>query len=158
MGFNNGIYDFETMEFRLPTDNEYISFSTGYDYDESLDFTEIKDFMYTTSYDDECASYRIRRLAGMLIAGNKEQKAIFKLGEGSNGKSVEDNIIKTVFGQYCCIITLDYWTEKKKDSEVAAPALLNLKNKKVAITNETEDTEQIISKKFKSMTGNDAIS
>lgn len=157
MGFNNGVYDFETMEFRLPTDDEYISFSTGYDYDEYLDYQEIEDFMFSTSYDRECAIYRIRRLAGLCIAGNKEQKAIFKLGLGSNGKSVEDNIIRTCFGEYCGPISLDYWTDRKKNAEGASPFLLNLKNIKIAITNEAEENEKIVSSKFKNITGNDQI-
>lgn len=157
IGFNNGIYDFNLMKFRLPGANEYVSYTTGYDYDPHLDFTEVEKFMFDTSYDDECAIYRISRLAKLLIGGNIDQMAIFKLGIGSNGKSVEDNIIRTCFGDYCSTIPLSFWIDKKVSSEGPSPFLLSLKNVKVAITNETEEEQRIVSNKFKSITGNDLI-
>ena len=90
LGFENGLLDLHTMEFRNGRSNEYVSMSCGYAFEWKTD-EECKEWydVFRTLYrSQEEMDWDWKEMSRSLVGINKEEIAKFELGDG-NGKGMK---------------------------------------------------------------------
>ena len=104
VGFDNGIYDLQKLEFRDGTPDDYITFSTKIDYipfeeiDQSdSNFQEMLNFLETVFIDEEIRHYFLKVLASSLQGHNAEEKFRVWTGTGCHAK---DSLIMMYNGSF----------------------------------------------------------
>lgn len=157
--FNNGIYNLENNTFNNGMPNDYCSISTGYDYikiEPSKEMINIFKECFHNNEDFECL---MTFLSSCLEGGNKQEMMMYLLGTSRNGKGLLKNQTCLSFGDYCRPLSLDYLTKESKGPNSPNPELIALKGCRLVIVDEPDGSNdsKIISKKIKSMTGNDQI-
>jgi len=166
----NGTYDLEENVLREHRAGDYLQAMINYEIDpnkinvESLDCTIniMKSwFEYETlspSETREIVTYFLHTISCCMSGNNPIQKAIVLLGKLSrNGKSTFINLLQHVFGNYVGFMKMEYLTQYSKNSESAAPALIDLKHTRFTIVNEaeTDDLVRINQAQFKMWIGKD---
>jgi P4 family phage/plasmid primase-like protien len=146
LSFNNGVYDTRDKSFRdgLPTD--YITKSTGYDFptDDKGFRPAIDKFLKQVFPDEELRRYVVQQQAQSLT-GMKGVDCVFThTGRGGNGKSIEQAILKSVFGEYCVEIPCSMLTKiNKMEHNKPDPFYGELKGVRISFGNEPSDGSKI---------------
>ena len=147
IAFNNGILElFDDFKFRDGKPEDYLSFSTGIDYDESRNYYEyeawpkVDTFMKQVLPDHEVREYFLKHLATNLVGGNTAQKFHIMTGSGSNGKSMIMNLTSTALGDYACTVPISLFTQKRKGSGNAAPEVIRLKGRRFVTMQEPDES------------------
>lgn len=145
IAFNNGVFDLTTMDFRDGKPDDYISFSTGIDYDadkqyyEYNEWSKVEKFLHQVVPDPEVRDYFVKHLATCMIGGNPAQKFHILTGSGSNGKSMITNLMTKVLGDYACTVPISLLTQKRKGSGNAAPEVARLKGRRFVTMQEPDE-------------------
>jgi P4 family phage/plasmid primase-like protien len=145
IAFNNGVFDLKTLEFRDGKPDDYISFSTGIDYDSDKQYYEypewpkVEKFLQQVLPDPEVREYFVKHLATCMIGGNPAQKFHILTGSGSNGKSMITNLMTKVLGDYACTVPISLLTQKRKGSGNAAPEVARLKGRRFVTMQEPDE-------------------
>ena len=148
IAFNNGVLDMTTPEFtfRDGKPEDYISFSTGIDYEperayyEYPAWPEVELFMKKVLPDIEVREYFMKHLATNLLGGNTAQKFHILTGSGSNGKSMIMNLLSKALGDYSCTVPISLFTQKRKSSGSAAPEVARLKGRRFVTMQEPDES------------------
>lgn len=145
IAFNNGVFDTLSMEFRDGKPEDYISFSTGLDYDPDMAYyqhacwPEIDKFLKNILPNQNVREYFMRHLSTCLIGGNDAQKFHILTGSGSNGKSMLTNLATTAFGEYSCKAPISLLTQQRNKSAAAAPELVRMKGRRFVTMQEPDE-------------------
>ena len=145
IAFNNGILDLTTMMIRDGKPDDYITFSTGIDYDEEKPYYEhqawplVEKFIQQVLPDPEVREYFINHLATNLIGGNPVQRFHILTGSGSNGKSMIMNLMTKALGDYACTVPISLFTQQRKGSGNAAPEVIRLKGRRFVTMQEPDE-------------------
>jgi len=145
IGFNNGVFDTMTMEFRQGQPEDYVSFSTKLDYDDNKPYTafecwaEIDKFMREVLPDQTVRNYFVHHLSTCLSGGNEAQKFHILTGSGSNGKSMLMNLMSTAMGDYTCKAPISLLTQGRNKSAAAAPELVRMKGRRFVTMQEPDE-------------------
>jgi P4 family phage/plasmid primase-like protien len=145
IAFENGVFDTTTMEFRDGKPEDYITFSTGIDYDSNKQYYEypewsrVEKFLHQVLPDAEVREYFVKHLATNLIGGNPAQKFHILTGSGSNGKSMITNLMTRVLGDYACTVPISLMTQKRKSSGSAAPEVARLRGRRFVTMQEPDE-------------------
>lgn len=148
IAFNNGVLDMTTPDFtfRDGKPEDYISFSTGIDYDQNRPYyeypawPEIEMFIKKVLPDREVRDYFLKHLATNLLGGNTAQKFHILTGSGSNGKSMITNLLAKALGDYACTVPISLFTQKRKSSGSAAPEVARLKGRRFVTMQEPDES------------------
>lgn len=161
LGFENGVFDLETYEFRDGCPEDYISFSTKCDYVQYNEYdTKIKEvynFMKQIHVDQELREYTFLLMASFLDGRCYEQKFHFWLGNGANGKSTLVELFEDSLGDYAASAPNTILTRQRGSSSNANPEIAKLKGKRFVHTQETEANDCIYVGFLKELTGGDKI-
>jgi P4 family phage/plasmid primase-like protien len=163
IGFENGVYDIKTKEFRDGVPEDYLTYSTGYNYnmeyeENHKDIIEIEKIIRSIQPKPEVYNFMMAHIASVLRGGNKDQKIIFWIGPGgANGKSTIQNLIGKSFGQYYKYIENTIITRERAKSNEACPDILELRGIKITILSELEPGVKINAGFFKRLTGGDPL-
>lgn len=157
--FNNGIYDLEKNKFRDGLPSDYCSISCGYDFIKVDPSKKMISTFKECFHNDEDFNCLMTFLASCLEGINKQEMMMYLLGTSRNGKGLLKNQACLSFGDYCRPLSLDYLTKESKSPNSPNPELISLKGCRLVIVDEPDGSQdsKIISKKIKSMTGNDQI-
>jgi P4 family phage/plasmid primase-like protien len=161
IGFENGVYDLQNMEFREGHPEDYISFSTKINYveynpdDPYVD--EIMDFMKKVLPKDDIREYVLTLMASMLDGNNKEEKFYIWTGHGSNGKSKCIELLEKSMGDYACTFNISLLTNKRVGSSQTNSELVRAKGRRFAVLQEPEEGEKMNAGFMKELSGNDKI-
>ena len=145
IAFNNGILDLSTCEFRDGKPEDYISFSTGIDYDPDRSYYDYPEWPAIDSFikqvlpDPEVRTYFTRHISTCLIGGNKAQKFHILTGSGSNGKSMVMNLVSKALGDYAAVVPISLFTQKRNKSAAAAPEVIRLKGRRFVTMQEPDE-------------------
>jgi P4 family phage/plasmid primase-like protien len=147
IAFNNGVLDMttENFTFRDGKPEDYISFSTGIDYDPSREYYEypawpaVEQFIQKVLPDREVRDYFMKHLATNIVGGNTAQKFHIMTGSGSNGKSMIMNLMSKALGDYACTVPITLFTQKRKSSGSAAPEVARLKGRRFVTMQEPDE-------------------
>jgi P4 family phage/plasmid primase-like protien len=157
IGFNNGVFDLSTFEFREGTQEDYISLSVGYDYSDkhTEKYNDLLKFLEDIQPNKEEREYMITYLSTGLIGNLLELFTIFT-GSGRNGKSKLVDLIELTFGEYWGTVSSSLFTRKRPDANSPDPGLLSLSTKRIITTSEPEKRENLNSGFIKFLTGKDS--
>lgn len=161
VGFNNGIYDLKERKFRAGIPEDYLSFSTGYNYEEYTGneqvFEDINKYFYMLQVQPDIREYLLKYTASCLEGGNKDQVFMCWTGSGSNGKSMYTKLLQKVFGDYYASVEHTIITRKRGNSSSASPELVDIKGKRLVVLQEPEESDKIHASFMKQITGEDEI-
>ena len=162
IGFDNGVYDLRTGLFRNGCPDDYISFTTNYDYEtnynqNSSDILAIEKFIRSIHPADDLRKYVMCFLASILEGGNTDQKMFFWTGSGSNGKGTLIDLLDQTLGDYYGTLPVTLLTVKRKGCSGATPELADKKGKRVLIMQEPDQDDELNVGFLKELTGQDKI-
>lgn len=162
LGFENGVYDLDKSVFRDGEPDDFISFSTGYDYTpyDAMHSTvlEINDFFNKVFRIPSVRNYVINTLASALHGGMKYERYTIWHGEqGANGKSKLLDLTECVFGDYSVKFPVSLLTQKRVASNAATSELARSKGRRFASMQEPGENEVLNIGLMKELSGNDKI-
>lgn len=162
IGFDNGVYDITNNIFRPGCPDDFLSFSTNYDYnsDYTLNHPEviaIENFIKSIHPADDMRLYVMCYCASLLEGGNSDQKLIIWTGSGSNGKGTLIELIDHTLGDYFGTLPITLLTVKRKGSSNASPEIADKKGKRALVMQEPEHDDKINIGYMKELTGQDKI-
>jgi P4 family phage/plasmid primase-like protien len=165
LGFENGVYDLQKMEFRKGTSTDYISLTTGFEYieytaDDPL-YREVWDLICKILPIDDVRHFTLKSLASCLDGHIRDENFYIYSGKnntGGNGKSTLTDLLLKALGDYACVSPVSLVTGKRESSNSANSALASIRNKRAVIMQEPDANEQIQASIMKALTGGDRIS
>jgi len=159
IGFTNGVYDLENMEFRKGKKEDYITMTVGYDYVEtpSKHYNNLIQFLEEIQPNKEERDYLLTFLSLPLFGENTQELIHIFSGVGRNGKSKLADLLSITFGSYFETISASLLTKEQPSANVARPDLLVLKDKRLIIASEPEANQKLNASFVKLITGNDKI-
>jgi phage/plasmid-associated DNA primase len=136
LGFNNGVYNLITQEFRDYNYDDYITLTTGWDYTEPTYDTEeqekmrktLIDILETIQPDREQQTLLLQILASGLD-GHPYQNAVIYQGQGGNGKGLLGSLMNKMLGEYFYKPNASILKEMAKANS-ASPDIMKLKDKR----------------------------
>src|SRR3989344_1651048 len=157
IGFDNGVYDLETFEFRAGKQEDYITMSVGYDYQNTHTnrYEDLLAFLSDIQPDKVELDYMLTYLSIGLV-GNLLELFTILTGCGRNGKSKLIELIKMTLGDYFGSVQSQLFTRPRPDANSPDPGLLNLIRKKIVIASEPEKNSKLNSGFIKFITGRDS--
>jgi P4 family phage/plasmid primase-like protien len=160
VGFKNGVYDLKQNIFRNGLQNDYLTFSTGYDYTEyDPDCQEIKDiytFLGQIIPNKKVLEYMLKIL-GRSLLGIPDEHFFILTGSGANGKSTLINFLEDTLGDYTTAVDVSLLTNKRAMSSSASPDVIRLKGKRLVSTAEPEYGDTLKTGILKAFSGGDTI-
>jgi P4 family phage/plasmid primase-like protien len=165
IGFENGIYDLDTLKFRDGLPEDFVSYTTkinylDYDSEEEEDdenINNVKQFVSEVLPKKAVREYVLTLLGSFLTGRNLNEKFHIWTGCGGNGKSKLIELFENAFGNYCCKLPVSLLTQSRGRAEGATPALFATKGKRFACLQEPSKDEEINVGLMKELTGGDKI-
>ena len=168
LGFENGVWDCRTNEFRDAREGEYVSMSVGYDWNNEWCNNEtapewLKErasvllIKLREMFKEEDDLNYILKAAARCLEGdsNREEVAHFMKGVGANGKSLFITLMRLVMGDYYYNMPYTYFSNPSKDNR--DPTLFGAAKKRFIEVNEPNEKFVWNADVFKRTTGNDII-
>jgi phage/plasmid-associated DNA primase len=161
LGFENGLFDCKTCEFRSAKEGEYVHMSCGYDYyvDERVEECKKEiEKIVRDMFEKEEDAHTIWLLFARCLRGeaNIEEICVFLLGGGSNGKGLLMQILEMAFGAYYGVLNPNYFFKERADG-TRDPELYGMRRKRFINVAEPDKNKSMITDTFKSSTGNDPL-
>jgi P4 family phage/plasmid primase-like protien len=159
IAFENTVYDLEKCIFRKIEPTDYISITTGYEYDDNVDddvIQEVKDIISAMFATDEMYLYVLDILTSMLYGKNLFQEFYITTGTGSNGKSLLMNATSATFGGYSKKINASTLTKPSKSANETSE-LYNCKGVRFVYTEEPDTDDKLITSRVKEYSGDSTI-
>jgi len=131
IGFKDGIFDLESMKFRIAVPGDRVTYSTGYNFllsaEEKKNFPiivqEIEDFYKKVQPDPIMREY-LHTVSAMSMSGsNEEQKAFIHTGWQANGKTTHTDAQKGMYGDYYRPVNIKTFMGSNRDGSSAQPDL-----------------------------------
>jgi P4 family phage/plasmid primase-like protien len=163
MCFKNGVVDFKTKTFRQGYPQDYITKTTGIQYEvfnpkeskETVD--EIITFMEQLFPQKDLCRYMWDHLASCLIGIKKEHAFNIYRGSGSNGKSILTELMSQALGEYKGTVPITLVTEKRNAIGGTSSEVIQLKGIRYAVMQEPSKDAVINEGIMKELTGGDPI-
>ncbi|ADO67528.1 putative VV D5-type primase/helicase [Cafeteria roenbergensis virus] len=161
IGFNNGVFDLKKGIFRNGHPEDYLTMTTGLDYQQldtdSEEYIACMKLFEDIHPDVETREYVYTLFSTFISGHHKEETLHLFNGCGSNGKSVTFELLKYCLGDYIMSVPVTLLTRKRAGSENATPMLAQLKGKRLGVLQEPEEGEKLHVGLMKELTGNDEI-
>lgn len=161
IGFENGVFDLETYEFREGHPDDYISFSTNIDYikyDDKCEVNkEIMTFLGQILPKEEMREYFLKLFSSFLSGKITSEKFHIFTGTGANGKSKVIELYQNSFGDYCGQFNVSLLTQKRVKSNDTNSELAKSKGKRFMVLQEPSEDEKMNIGFMKELTGGDRI-
>lgn len=161
LAFKNGVYDFQTMEFRKGYPEDYLSLNTNInyvDYSKELPYiNEINDCFEKIFVDKDIREYQWLTIASCLI-GKPDCKLHMWEGGGRNGKSFIGMLILNTLGDYARELPVTLLTSDEPKSGAPDPLMLALRSIRLAIFEEPNGGAKFNTGRLKRITGNTKLS
>ena len=161
IGFDNGVYDFNTCEFREGRTSDYLTFSTGYDYVEydptNKHTIELESIISKIIPNENVKRYLLTILAKALIGVPDERFYMFIGFSGANGKSTLINMLEYTLNDYMTSVEVSLLTCKRGSSSNASPEVMKMRGKRIISMQEPESEDIIHTGLLRQLTGNDTL-
>jgi len=106
IGFSNGVYDFDKMEFRKSIPSDMVRLSCGYDYcDEYEDKENVLNILKMMFSDDESINFFLSYIASAMCSKNESQLMMILKWENIRHKNLLIHLLLSTFGDYCSKIS-----------------------------------------------------
>tara|TARA_B100001094_G_C18190882_1_gene807155 strand:+ start:2555 stop:5026 length:2472 start_codon:yes stop_codon:yes gene_type:complete len=163
LGFENGVFDLNEMNFRDGYPDDMVTMSTGIEYsDEMFDqknenAKELLEFIEKVLPDKDVRVYVLKLLASFLCGKTGEQKFHIWTGSGSNGKSKLLDLVEYAFNDYSIKLPVTVLTHKRGSSSAANPEIAKTMGKRFLTFQEPEKEDRIHVGYMKELSGGDTI-
>jgi len=160
LGFDNGVYDLRTGVFREATPDDFVSFSTNYDYTPEIIpeiRTEIIDLFEKSLPDKGVREFMWMFLGSTLIGTNKNELFVNLEGSGGNGKGVITTMHDNALGDYAGTLDNAYLTNVSSSQEGHNSKMISVFKKRYVQVNEPPKGKTLNQDFIKELTGNDKI-
>lgn len=154
LGFNNGVLDLETCEFRPGKSSEFISMKCGVDYDINYDTSLAETILNGIFTDVTERDFMLTKLSLCLEGYNREQALTFNYGfTASNGKSFLMERFRAIMGDYGGSFPVTLLTNKMRAAGEANSSLIDFLNKRFLYCSEPESGSKLNTNMIKQLTG-----
>jgi P4 family phage/plasmid primase-like protien len=156
LGFENGVIDLRTCEFREYQKSDFLTMSCGYDWREpTTEEQEKLDKIINSIMPTDDIKNFMMQLYATCLYGKCLQNFIQLTGCGGNGKGIMQGVMKLVLGDYfytgmASILTKDV-------TSGATPEFANLAKKRMVVFAEPDKSTRLNNATLKILTGGDAI-
>lgn len=159
LGFNNGVYDLSTGQFRAGKPDDYVVMSTGYDYEPAMgESAQLVKFLEQVFPIKEYRDYFLRTSASFLEGRNRAQAFSVWPGSGGNGKSKTMELCSLALGQYCMSMSSDIMVGKGvSGGESASPQMSLAIKKRLVHFSEIKAGSRLNDQLVKQLTGGDEL-
>ncbi len=161
LGFENGVFDFNTNKFRQGKLEDYLTFTTGYNYipyDPDHEYSiAIHKMLSQILPESHILKYTLLVLAKALCAIIDEKFYIWSGISAANGKSTLINFLEYALGDYIVSIDAGMFTTKRGNPSNASPDITRLRGRRIFNVQELESNEKILAGKLKQMSGGDTM-
>lgn len=161
IGIQNMVYDIQVKGVRPALASDLVFKSLGTTYEPSAQCPEWEKFLNTAMQGDQEMIDYLQRLVGYFVtASTKEQEIYYFYGSGANGKSTFLDLVKTLLGSYGVKLSSDTFMRGRNGATSLGKqsSLANLEGARLAITDETNDTDVSFDVQvLKSISGDDEI-
>lgn len=165
IGFENGVYDLTTMDFRKGTSSDYVSLSAGYEFvqcsSNSKEYIDLMDLIKKILPNNEVRHFTLKSLSSCLDGHIRDENFYIYSGKnntGGNGKSTIMDLLLKSLGDYACVSPVSLITSKRESANSANSALASIRNKRAVVMQEPESNEQIQAGTMKALSGGDRVS
>ena len=164
LGFNNGVFHLKEKQFVSGDPNDYVSLSTGYDYDDTKNsefYNEVDKYFKTIHPVEEQRTYLLKTLARQLYGDTGRE--LFHIhcginGSAANGKTKSWEINQYCFGDYVQTFEVAMLVNKKrKEASAPAPEYSTWKGRRFLYCTEPNSDETLNSGIMKHLTGGEQI-
>jgi phage/plasmid-associated DNA primase len=155
--FTNKIYDLKQECWVKPNYRDYISLTTGYDWNEyelHLKKSRLIKLIDTIFPDKKLRDYYLTALATGLV-GVQQERLFIATGVGGNGKSLINGLMLAAMGRYG--YKMPNWVLQDKIGTGACPELANLNNIRFVLTSEPDRKRKISTHTMKEITGDNTL-
>ena len=156
IGLQNGVYDLERDKFRAGRPDDRITCAMNVSFDAKAICPKWERFQLDIHKNDATLVAFKQRALGHSISGDvSEQKLYMGFGEGSNGKTTEQNVMLELAGDYGRKIAPETLMVRK--SGAATNDIARLRGARFVATVEVEDGRQLAESLTKQLTGKDKM-
>jgi len=157
MGFDNLVYDLQLGDFRPYKIDDYISITTGYDWqDPTVEEINLVRELITKIMPIEEEKKLYYQILATTLEGKCLEKFIVFNGSGGNGKGMIDDMLLIALGNYGIVGTNSILFEKNKTG--ANPEKANLMKKRLIIFREPPEKNRFENSVVKELTGGGTLS
>lgn len=154
LGFENGVFDLRTDEFRKGKREEYVTMKCGVEFSMEYDTTLADEFLKGIFQQDDERIYALNSLCLSLEGFNRYQTITFDYGYlASNGKSYLMDRMKCTLKDYSGTFPVNMLTSKMKSAGDANTALMAFYKKRHMYCSEPEAGSKINVNIMKLITG-----
>ena len=160
----SGYVNLTSGEIAEATPDDLFTKSTMAEYSPTAEAPRWEEFLNTVMCGDEVLIKFVQRLVGYSLLGTNEQSVMVithgekSHGNGSNGKSVFNETLRTILGDYAASIDPETVMVKRYGMDSKSMAqIASLKGARMAITSETEQGQRLDEALVKRMTGGEEM-
>ena len=154
LGFENGVLDLQTGEFRKGKKDEYVTLVCGVPYYVGSDTTLAIEMLSGTFVSEEQREFALNKFALCLEGFNREQMITFNYGfSASNGKSYMMERLRNCMGQYGGTFNVALLTGKMARAGEANSTLVDFNKKRFMYCSEPEAGAKLNANFIKLLTG-----
>ena len=155
--FNNKVYDLYQNKFVKAESDQYISMTTGYDYDDKYDVKKVEELqrLIDEIFTDESVKKLNLTILSTCLYGQNIEKFVINSGSGGNGKGVLNELVLKMSGNYGYKLPSNVLLQPIKQG--CNPEIASMHNKRVIVSVEPDENEKIKTSTIKEITGGDEI-
>ena len=156
----NGVIDLKTGELLPHNPNYYFTRLCPVEYNPSCKSPKVEQFLRDIQPDETSKKALLRFLGYCLTGDVREEKALFIVGGGRNGKGTLSRMLMTLLGDFATPFKIDALLQRRfdKDGDAPTPEFAKLENRRLVIANEVPMGRKLDVAHFKDLTGGDKIS
>uniref|UniRef100_A0A6C0DZ83 SF3 helicase domain-containing protein n=1 Tax=viral metagenome TaxID=1070528 RepID=A0A6C0DZ83_9ZZZZ len=154
LGFEEGVLDLRTCEFRRGAAYEYVTMKCGVPYEDDVDTSLADEVLSGIFPDEEERNYALCKFALCLEGYNREQMITFCYSHtASNGKSYIMERLRQALGDYSGTFPVTMLTGKMKGAGEANSSLVDFNKKRFMYCSEPEAGSKLNTNFVKLLTG-----
>lgn len=157
IAFENKIYDLRTSNFIEPIYNQYISITTGWEWDNTIGLNNRKQLELIIDSifpNKDVRDYYLTALSTGLY-GHQIEKLFVANGSGGNGKGLINSLMMCAVGNYGYRIPSSVLLNPIKEG--GNPAVANMHKKRFCLGQEPDANQRICTSTMKELTGDSEI-
>ncbi len=155
--FENGVFDLLSNSFRKSKKDDYINFTSRFDYNVDVNNPEVHQFINNILPNKGVRDYVLKKMSECLNGDIPNTNFLMFIGDGANGKSQLLNLMKLTMGEFGEKVEVTLLTRKRNNANEANTEKIKLMNKRFAFLSEPEDGEKINIGLLKELTGSEEI-
>jgi len=151
VAFNNGIYDLDKAAWIKPKYDQYISMSTGWNWNFAGSNHQCLENLLNKIFPNPKIKDHYLMILSTGLWGVSTEKIINAKGEGGNGKGLLNELMMSAVGDYGYTAPSTIFISEIKEG--ANPAIANLHKKRFVVGTEPDENKKINTSAIKTITG-----